>query len=88
MLARYDALNGEALQRLVSGGTQLTAFSPEILTAAEKASLDSYEESASQDSGFREVYDSWKAFRAKVYAWNQINEMSFTTFAMRQPNVG
>jgi TRAP-type mannitol/chloroaromatic compound transport system substrate-binding protein len=35
MLAKYDALNREALQRLVSGGTKLTPYSPEIMQAAQ-----------------------------------------------------
>lgn len=84
MLAKFEALNGEALQRLVDGGTQLSAYSPEILQAAQKASFDLYEQSASQDGTFKQIYDQWQTFRKQIYTWNQINELSFTQFAFGQ----
>lgn len=82
MLAKYDALNGQALQRLRAGGTQLTAYSPEILQAAQQAAFDLYDESARQDSGFQQVYKQWQQFREQVYSWNRINQLSFTAFAL------
>ena len=81
MLARYDARNNEALQRLVDGGTQLRFFSDEILAAAEAASFELFDEFAAADAEFKAVYDQWLAFRARVYAWNSINEFSFAKFA-------
>ncbi len=84
MLAKFEALNGEALQRLVDGGTQLSAYSPEILQAAQKASFDLYEQSASQNGTFKQIYDQWQTFRKQIYTWNQINELSFTQFAFGQ----
>ena len=81
MLARYDALNGQALARLIAGGTQLRAYSQEIMEAAQKQSFDLYEESASADATFKEVYQQWRQFREQVYSWNKINELSFATFA-------
>lgn len=82
MLAQYDMLNGEALQRLTASGTQLTPYSQEILQAAQRISFELYEQSASQDATFKEVYDQWKRFREQVYAWNRINELSFANFAI------
>lgn len=82
MLAQYDAKNGEALKRLVDSGTQLTAYSPEIMQAAQKASFDLYEENAAKDSAFKEIYEQWKGFRQQVYAWDQINQLSFANFAI------
>ena len=84
MMAKYDTRNGAALQRLVDGGTQLTPYSQEIMAAAQKASFELYEENASQDNTFRELYEQWKAFREQVYAWNRINELSFNQFAIAQ----
>lgn len=84
MLAQYDSLNGEALARLVEGGTQLTAYSDEILQAAEQATIDFYEENASQDATFREVYDQWRGFREQVYQWHQVNQFGFENFVYRQ----
>ena len=80
MLAKYDALNGAALKTLVDGGTKLTAYSDEILTAASEATTELLEASASIDATFREVYDSWKQFRDSVQAWNKVNELGFSQF--------
>lgn len=80
MLSQYDALNGAALKRMVEGGTQLTAYSEEIMKAARAASFDLYEENAGKDAVYKEVYDGWKAFRQEVYEWNKINELSFANF--------
>lgn len=82
MLAKFDALNGQALQRLVDGGTQLTAYSPEIMQAAQKAAFELYEQSASQDGTFKQIYEDWQKFRDQVYGWNRINELSFSNFAL------
>ncbi|NER06737.1 MAG: ABC transporter substrate-binding protein, partial [Okeania sp. SIO3C4] len=81
MLAQYDALNREALARLIEKGVQLRAFSPEIMEAAQKAAFEFYEESASQDRSFKEVYQQWKKFREQVFNWNKVNELSFAQFA-------
>ena len=58
MLAKYDALNGAALKTLVGSGTELIAYSDEILTAANEATTELLEENASGDAAFKEVYDS------------------------------
>ena len=80
MLAKYDALNGAALKTLVDGGTKLTAYSDEILTAASEATTELLEASASSAATYREVYDSWKQFRDSVQAWNKVNELGFSQF--------
>ena len=82
MLSQYDALNRAALKRLVAGGTKLVAYPPEILRAAQKEALALYEENSSKDAAFKEVYEQWKRFREEVFAWNQINELSYAEFAM------
>lgn len=80
MLAQYDALNRSALQSLISSGTKLVAYSPEIMQAAQKVAFELYEESASQEATFREVYNQWKQFRDQVAQWHRINELSFASF--------
>lgn len=77
MLSRYDAVNREALQRLISGGTELIAYNAEIIQGAQQAANDLYAEYASQDSQFREIYENWNAFRQEIYRWNSVNERSF-----------
>ena len=80
MLAKYDALNGAALQSLVEQGTELTPYSDEIMSAAAAASTEFLEDNASKDTTFREVYDGWKQFRDSVQTWNKVNELSFSQF--------
>ena len=80
MLAKYDVLNPEALASLISQGTELRAFSTEIMQAAQKAAFELYEENASQNETFKEVYEQWKKFREQIYKWNAINELSFAQF--------
>ncbi|MDQ7030818.1 MAG: TRAP transporter substrate-binding protein [Ardenticatenia bacterium] len=80
MLARYDARNGEALQRLFESGIELRPYSDEILQAAEQASFDLFEEMAAQDADFREIFDQWLAFRDRVYSWHSLNEASFARY--------
>ncbi|VEP14572.1 conserved hypothetical protein [Hyella patelloides LEGE 07179] len=80
MLAKYDALNRNALQSLIAGGTKLTPYSAEILQAAQKAAFEIYEENASQSPAFQEIYQQWSKFRSLVFQWNTINELSFSNF--------
>ncbi|MCL4299274.1 MAG: twin-arginine translocation signal domain-containing protein [Anaerolineae bacterium] len=80
MLARYDARNNEALTRLVDGGVVLTPYSDEIMTAAEEASFELYDELGAQDADFKAVYDEWIKFREGIYAWHDINEGGVSRF--------
>ncbi|NER38648.1 MAG: TRAP transporter substrate-binding protein [Oscillatoria sp. SIO1A7] len=86
MLARYEALNGPALKKLVSGQgkTKLRSYSPEILQAAYKVSFELFEEDANKNDAFKEVYEQWKKFREQVYLWSDTNEFSFAQFAYSQ----
>jgi TRAP-type mannitol/chloroaromatic compound transport system substrate-binding protein len=85
MLSRYDAENPLALQRLVNDhGVQLRAFSDEILRAAWRESNAYLEEQATRDATFRRVYDSWKAFRERVFPYFAGNEQHYARFAFAQ----
>ena len=77
MLARYDVANEEALERMISSGTELVPYSAEILQAARNSANELYADYASQDASFREIYDNWNAFRQRIYRWNHINGLSF-----------
>lgn len=80
MLSQYDALNRDALTRLLDGGTQLVAYSQEILNAAQEAAFAIYEENAAENSSFKEIYQQWNEFRSLISQWNKINELSFANF--------
>ncbi len=84
MLARYDSLNNEALQRLIASGTQLRPYSQEILAAAEKESLAIFDEFAAKDADFKAIYEDWKQFRNRIYAWHKLNEGAFTNYVYSQ----
>ncbi|MEL6554699.1 MAG: TRAP transporter substrate-binding protein DctP [Cyanobacteria bacterium J06621_11] len=84
MLARFNAVNGDVLNRLMLSGTKLLPFSSEILSASYQAAFEMYDEIASEDSQFNEIYQSWKTFRSEIYQWNRINELSFANFVMNK----
>lgn len=80
MLSRYEALNATVLQRLIKGGTELEFYGEAILKAARSASDQILADSAS-DRTFRQIYDQWQGFRRDLFAWNRVNEFSYTRFA-------
>ena len=86
MQAHYAVANSAALNRLLAGGTQLKAFNPDFVKTLYQAAFEMYEEMASQDTQFRDIYEQWKAFRSKVYQWNRINEFGFANFAFDPAN--
>jgi len=88
MLARYDVRNNESLEKLLKTGTQLRAYSQEILEAGEKASFALYDEFAAKDADFKAVYEQWKPFRDRMYAWNNLNEGSFVRYAYGNMKAG
>ncbi|MDW8326591.1 MAG: TRAP transporter substrate-binding protein DctP [Anaerolineales bacterium] len=86
MMARYDARNNEALQRLIEGGTKLRPYSREILEAAEKAAFELYDEFSAKDPDFKAVFEQWKAFRDRIIAWHNINEGGMARFLTSKLN--
>jgi TRAP-type mannitol/chloroaromatic compound transport system substrate-binding protein len=67
--AEYDARNGQALNELVSAGTELREFPADILQAGEAASGLLLDELAAGDAEFSEVLDQWRAFRRQITPW-------------------
>ena len=86
MPAEYNAKNGHGLQRLKQNGTQVMPFNQEILTAAYAETTQLYEEYADSSTDFRRLYTQWKQFKAQIYSWNRINELSFDQFVMGMVN--
>jgi TRAP-type mannitol/chloroaromatic compound transport system substrate-binding protein len=87
MLAKYDARNREALQRLIDGGTKVRRYSDEIMQGARDAAFELYEEQAADNETFREVFEQWSTFRENIYQWHQINEWSFANFVADEVEV-
>ena len=82
-LAKYDALNPAALRRLVSGGTQLRAFSPAIMDACLKASFEIYAAVSARNADFKKALESMLAFRNEQYAWWQVAELTYDAYLIR-----
>ena len=80
----YDARNPAALRRLVEGGVQLRAFSPEIMEVSRVASQEILEERAASDVAYRRVYEHWSAFRSEVFDWFSRAEWSYASAAFGQ----
>jgi TRAP-type mannitol/chloroaromatic compound transport system substrate-binding protein len=83
MLAKYDAVNGQALRRMVGAGAELRTFSQPIMEASLKAANELYAELSAKDANFKKVYDSMVAYRNDVLPWWQLNEYAFDTFMIR-----
>ena len=86
--AKYDFKNPQALKRLVAAGTQLRAFSPEILDASYKVTQEALAETASQNADFKKVMDSYVAFRNDQYLWWQVAEYPFDNYMIRARSRG
>ena len=81
MIARYDAVNPAALQRLVNYGVVLRPFSDEILTAAQNASFELMNENAAADPGYRKIFDSWDEVRKSSFRWFSTAEPAYARFS-------
>ena len=80
MVAKYDAQNPAALKRLVGSGTQLRAFSKEIMVASYKASLEVYKEASEKSPHFKKIYESMVKFREEQLLWFRVAEKGFDDF--------
>ena len=74
MLARYDYHNAATLEQLVAKGITLVPFDQEILSTAEQASFEIYEDYAMKNQHFRRIYEPWSHFRETILRWNRIHQ--------------
>jgi TRAP-type mannitol/chloroaromatic compound transport system substrate-binding protein len=84
MLSQYEARNQQALEDIISSGVELRPYSEEILKAAHDAAFEFYEELASEEPAFQEIFEPWKTFREQIYRWTGTNELTFNQFAITQ----
>ena len=81
MIARYDALNPGALQRLTEYGVSFRPFSESIMTAARDAAREIVEEEAADDARYARILAAWDTFRKQSTAWFGTAEQSYLRFA-------
>ena len=81
-LSKYDALNPQALKRLLAAGVKLQPFSNEILAACYKATQEVYDDIASKNAKFKKIYEPWKKFREEQIQWFAVAENRFDNFML------
>ena len=80
MMARYDALNPEAFQRLVGQGVQVHPFPNDMMQAAQDIALDLLE-SENTEPSYTKIYTAFKKWRDDSYRWFSTAEQTYAAFA-------
>lgn len=83
----YLANNGSFLARIIQDGTDVREFSDEIWAGLAEASNAVLGESAAEDAGFAEVYESYQGSRAKTAAWIAQSEGMFLSQRSRNSDL-
>src|SRR4029079_13333855 len=83
-MAKYDSLNPQALRKLIGGGTKLHVFSPAIMEASYKATMELHAEVASGNENFKKVNESMMAFTKNAYQWFSVAENTYDSFMIRK----
>ncbi|WP_262696410.1 TRAP transporter substrate-binding protein [Kordiimonas aquimaris] len=68
-ISEGEALQPDALERLVEHGVQIHTWSPEVLAGLEAAWNKVANDMQNQDPNFKRVWQSLQAFRAKYKGW-------------------
>jgi TRAP-type mannitol/chloroaromatic compound transport system substrate-binding protein len=84
VLAHYDTVNDQALQRLLAPetGVQLHKFSDEIMEAAQREAFAMYAEESARNPKFKRIFDPWNEFRRSQQHWFSLAEFGFDSFAI------
>ncbi len=72
--AEYDARNGQALNELVAGGTELREFPADVIEAGQAAAGLLLDEIAEGDADFKNILEQWRSFRRQVGPWFSLAE--------------
>lgn len=81
MQTRYDAKNPAALERLRKTDVEMSPFSQDILDAAREAAAQLLADEAAADAGYRQILESWTAFRDAAFDWFGTAELAYAQFA-------
>ena len=81
VMARYDARNPAALNRLINDrNVTLLPFSGDVMKAAAEAAFELFEETAAEDADFASIFKQWSAFREAVHAWHGLAELAYLEY--------
>ena len=85
MMAAYDAKNPVALAKLTgSEGVTLRPFSNEVMNRSREIAFDLLGAEAAKDPAYREMYESYDAWRKTSNAWLKTSENTYATFAFNE----
>ncbi|MBA2529742.1 MAG: twin-arginine translocation signal domain-containing protein [Euzebyales bacterium] len=76
MMAKYDAVNPPALQRIMDSKIELRQFPDDMLKAAEERSFELFDEFAQKDADFKSILGEWSKFRDGIQSWFALGERS------------
>lgn len=83
MQAKYDARNGDALRRLIKGGTKMRAMPQPILDAAFKSAQSIYAELMITNPAWKKIYPDYARFQRDSVAWFRYAENTYDGFMSR-----
>jgi TRAP-type mannitol/chloroaromatic compound transport system substrate-binding protein len=80
MMAKYDAVNPDALKRLIGQGAQLSYFPKAVMDACYKTSMEVFDELSKASPDFKAIYPQWRAFRKNQAAWFRVAEAELDNY--------
>ncbi len=81
MMARYDAKNPAALQKLLADSdVTMAPFPDDVMKASEEAAFELFDEFAASDSDFGSILKEWVKFREGIQEWHGYAETAFLSY--------
>ncbi|HZP11900.1 MAG TPA: TRAP transporter substrate-binding protein [Nevskiaceae bacterium] len=80
MLAKYDAVNTQAMKRLIAQGVKLHEFPPDVMRAAYIEATRLYDEISEKNPRFKKTYESMRTFRNDIVPWHSLADGRFDAF--------
>ena len=71
---------GEALRRLLAGGTQLRYFPKSVMEASEKGAYELYKEYMGTSKHWARIYPQWLAYRNEEIEWHRFNDNTYENY--------
>jgi TRAP-type mannitol/chloroaromatic compound transport system substrate-binding protein len=80
MTAKYDAVNPQALKRLVAAKTQLKPFPKDVMDAGFKASMQVFAEHEAKSAEFKKIHQDMRSFQRDQLLWDRFSEFRFASY--------
>ncbi len=80
MTAKYDAVNPQALKRLVAAKVQLKPFPKDVMDAGFKASMQVFAEHEAKSPEFKKIHQDMRAFQRDQVLWDRFSEFRYSSY--------